>query len=570
MDRVGAELSSRYRENAGHGPNVIPLRDEIVAPARAGLLVVMSGVAFLLLIACTNVATLLLARSAGRRRELAVRSAIGAGRARLLRQSLTESLLIAVIGGALGLIVASWTNRLLLAETPAVLRGVGLERARLDLPVLMFTALICLLTTVVAGALPAWQVARTPPGDPLREAGRSPLTLRRTVRVLLIGAQVALTLLLLIGAGLMVRSFVRVLSQPAGLDTANRLVINLTFPRSRYPDGDAVRRVRRQLDERFSGMPGVIAAGASNNLPLSGADSRQGVTVDGYQRQADESPVRAHIRIVTAGYFTAAGIAVRNGRSFTSLDTDRAPLVVVINETMARRYWPGQSPLGKRVRLNGEGEPPWREVVGVIGDVRHWGLDREVNPELYIPHDQLPTAGLAYVLHAASDPLSLVAAAASHVSAVDADLPLGSVRTFDAVAASSTASRRWSALLLGLFAALGLVLAAAGIYGVMTHLVSLQTGEIGIRLTLGARPSAVLGHVLGEAMLNTAVGLVVGLAAGAAATRALQSLLYEIAPLDPLTFAAAALTVLLVAGLAAAAPAARAMRVDPVQTLRGC
>jgi putative ABC transport system permease protein len=569
MDRLGAELSAQYRENVGHGPNVVPLRNQIVAPARGGLLVVMSGVAFLLLIACTNVANLLLARSAGRRRELAVRSAIGAGRGRLLRQSLTESLLIATLGGMFGLVVASWTIQVLHAETPAVLRGVGLDRARLDFPVLVFTALVCVLTTVVAGALPAWQVARTPPGDPLREAGRSPLSLRRSVRVTLIGAQVALTVLLLLGAGLMVRSFVRVLSQPPGLETASRLVINVTLPRSRYQDPDAVRRTRRAFDERFSSTPGVLAAGASNILPLTGADSRQGVTVDGYRRSADESPVRAHIRIVTPGYFAAAGITLREGRSFSNADTERAPLVIVVNETMARRYWPGQSPLGKRVRLNGAGEPPWREVIGIIGDVRHWGLDRDVSPELYIPHDQLPAAGLSYVLHTATEPLSVVPAVAGHVRAVDADLPLGGVRTFDAVAASSMASRRWSAVLLGMFAVLGLVLAAAGIYGVMTHLVSLRTGEIGIRLTLGARPFAVWRLVLGEALVNTSVGLLIGLAAGGAATRALQSMLYEIAPLDPLTFAGTALVVTLAGGLAAVAPAARAMRVDPVQTLRG-
>jgi predicted permease len=567
MRRIGDQLSQQYRENAGHAPNVVPLRDDIVKPARDGLLVVMSAVAFLLLIACTNVANLLLARSAGRRRELAIRSAVGAGRARLLRQSLTESLLISILGGVLGVIVAAWTLQLLIAETPAALRGVGLVRARLDAPVLLFTGAIAILTAVLAGALPAWQIARTLPGDPLREAGRSPLTLRRGVRVALIASEVALTVVLLIGAGLMLRSFARVLAQPPGIDTRNRVVLNLALPRARYATPDAVRLARRQLDERFAGVSGVIVAGANNNLPFTGSDSRQGVTVDGYQRREGESPVRAHIRIVTAGYFAAAGIALREGRAFSPTDNQRSPLVVVINETMARRYWPNQSPIGKRVRFNG-GNEPWWEVAGVIGDVKHWGLDQDVNPELYIPHEQLPSTTLTYVVHAAGEPLSLVPALAAQVAAVDPDLPLGSVRTFDAIVARASAPRRWSALLLGMFAVLGLLLAAAGIYGVMTHLVSLRTSEIGIRLTLGARPTAVMRQVVGEALLNASIGLAIGIVAGLGLTRLLQSMLYDITPLDPVAFAGAALVVVVMAAAAAFAPAARAMRVDPVQTLR--
>ena len=344
--------------------------------------------------------------------------------------------------------------------------------------------------------------------------------------------------------------------------------MTLTLPRTRYPNPDAVRQARRQLEERFSTVPGVLAAGANNNLPLTGSDSRQGVTVEGYERREGESPVRAHIRIVSTGYFDAAGIGLSEGRRFSPTDDARAPLVVVVNETMARRYWPSQSAIGKRVRFNNNAEP-WREVVGIIRDVRHWGLDREVNPEMYVPHEQLPSATLSFVLHTASDPLSVVPAVAAHVIAVDPDLPIGGVRTFAAVEARSLAERRWSALLLGLFALLGLVLAAAGIYGVMTHLVSLQMPEIGIRLTLGADRAAILRQVIGEAIVNAAVGLAVGLVAGLAATRALQSMLFEIAPLDPVTFATTAGVVLTVAALAALAPAWKAMRVDPLQTLRG-
>jgi putative ABC transport system permease protein len=568
MTRIGERLSATYSENVGHGPNVVSLRDQTVGPARSGLLIVMSAVLFVMLIACTNVANLLLARSAGRRQELAIRAAVGAARGRLLRQSLTESLLLAVIGGTLGLVVAWWTLQLLVLETPPALRGVGLDRARLDLQVLLFTAFICVLTACVAGALPAWQVSRTQPADPLRAtASRSPLALRRGVRMTLIGGEVALTVLLLIGAGLMTRTFVRVLSQPAGIDTANRLTVNLTLPRLRYPDREALVRARRALDERLASIPGVFAAGANNNLPLTGSDARQGITVEGFQRTPGDAPVRAHLRIVTGGYFQAAGMVLRDGREFTASDDSRAPFVIVINETMARRYWPGQSPLGKRMRFNGENEP-WRQVVGIVRDVKHWGLDSDVNPELYMPHEQQPSATLTYVLHTAGDPMSIVPAVAAHVKAVDPDLPLGSIRTFDDIAARSMAARRWSALLLGVFAALGIVLAGAGIYAVMSHLVSLRAGEISIRLSLGARPAAVLRQVLADAMLNTVVGVGCGLVAAVAGARMLQSLLFEVEPVDPLTFIAAAVFVVVMATMAALAPALRAMRIDPLQALR--
>jgi predicted permease len=566
LNQIGSTLAREYPlENEGHGPNVVPLREEIVGPARGGLLVVMSAVAFLLLIACTNVTNLLLARSVGRRREMAIRSAVGAARSRLLRQALTESLLLSVMGGAMGLVVASWTVQLLVAETPPLLSGAGLDRARLDVPVLLFTTLLCVVTGLVAGVLPAWQASREEPVDPLREGGRSPAALRRSVRFSLIATEVALSVLMLVGAGLMLRSFIRVLSQPPGIEIANRLTVNLTLPRSRYPDADARRRARVSLDQRLNSIPGVIAAGANNNLPLTGSDSRQGVTVEGFERSESDPPTRAHLRIVTPRYFEAAGIVLRSGRLFSPTDDARAPMVVVINDTMARRYFAGQSPIGKRVRFF---EDPWREVIGVVRDVKHWGLDREVNPELYMPYDQQPSATLTYVLHTASSPESVVAAVEAQVKAFDRDLPLGAVRTFEDVASKSVATHRWSALLLGMFAILGVVLAGAGIYGVMAHLVSMRTGEIGIRMTLGAHPVRVLRQVLSEALTQAAVGLAIGLVAAYAGMRTIQSLLFEIKAADPIAFVAATAVVLIVACLAGIVPAVRAMRVDPVRALR--
>jgi putative ABC transport system permease protein len=453
--------------------------------------------------------------------------------------------------------------RLLVAETPPLLSGAGLERARLDLPVLLFASLVCLLTGLAAGALPAWQAARDTPADPMREGGRSPLSLRRGVRFGLIAVEVGLSVVLLIGAGLLLRSFVRVLSQPAGIELDHRITINLALPRSRYPDPEAIRRVRRSLDERFAGIPGVVAAGANNNFPLTGSDSRRGIVIQGQENR--EGPTRAHTRIVTLDYFRAAGIAIASGRGFSAADAAQAPLVVVVNDTMARRYWPGQSAVGQRVQFTGE--PVWREVVGVIADVRHWGLDREVNPELYMPHDQQPSASLTYVLQTSGDPLGIAAAVKAHVHAVDPDLPTGVMRTLEDVAARSVVARRWSALLLGIFAILGVVLAGAGIYGVTAHVVSMRTGEIAVRMSLGAGPASVMRSVLGEAMAQAAVGVAAGAAVAYATLRSLNALLFEITATDPLAFIGAAVTVVLAALMAGVVPAIRAMRVDPVRVL---
>ena len=568
MDAIGRQLEQQYPEQSrGHGAHVVSLRDEIVSPVRRGLIVLAVAVAFVLLIACTNVANLLLARAAGRRRELAIRAAIGAGRSRLLRQALTESVVLAVVSGVLGLVVASVLLQVLVTQTPPALRGLGLERASLDPIVLAFALVLCVGSGMVAGLLPAWLQAREEPGDPLRE-GRAPAGLRKRIRFALVVAEVSLTSLLLVGAGLMLRSFERVLSQPAGFETEQRLTAAVGLPRTRYPNADAIRRATREIESRVRSIPGVVAVGATSAFPLTRADSRGGITIDGYQRREDEPPVRAHLRVVTPGYFQALGIRLAEGRGLTDADDASAAKAIVINEAMARRYFPNSSPLGKRVRFN-RPEEPWREVVGVIKDVRHWGLDQEVNPEVYMPHEQQPFPGFTLVLQTAtSNPASIAPQVQRAVLEFDPQLPLGSTLTVDEIAARSVAARRWSAVLLGSFALLALVLAAVGIYGVMTHLVSSRTSEIGIRLTLGARPGEVLRQTLGEGLLHTASGLVIGILLSLALMRGLQGLLYEVRPADPVTFAAVAATLLAVSALACLGPARRAMRIDPVQALR--
>jgi putative ABC transport system permease protein len=569
LDAIGRQLEEQFpNESRGHGAHVVALGDEIVNPVRRGLIVIAVAVAFVLLIACTNVANLLLARAAGRRRELAIRAAVGAARSRLLRQALTESTVLAILSGALALGVASLMLDVLVTQTPPALRGVGLERASLDPTVLGFALLLCIVTGVVAGLLPAWMLSREDPNEPLRDAGRAPAGLRKRVRFALIVAEVSLSTLLLVGAGLMLRSFERVLSQPAGLETANRLTATVTLPSSRYPNADARRRGRSEIETRLRRIPGVLAAGATDRLPLSGSDSRGGITVEGFERRPGDSPVRAHPRVVTPDYFRAIGVQLSEGRLFTETDNATAPPVIVINETMARRYWPASSALGKRVRWNRESDP-WREVVGIVKDVRHWGLDRDVNPELYMPHEQQPTPVLSFVLHTSlNDPATLAPEVQRLVLDFDPNLPLGHTRTMDEVAARSVAARRWSAVLLGSFALLALILAGIGIYGVMAHLVASRTSEIGIRVTLGARPGAVLRQTIGEGLLHTASGLALGLVLSFALMRGLQALLFEVAPTDPLTLACVALTLLFVAAIACFGPARRAMRIDPVQALR--
>jgi len=568
MDAVGRQLEALHpAENRGHGANVSSLRDQIVSPVQRGLVVLAAAVAFVLLIACTNVANLLLARAAGRRRELAIRIAVGAARGRLLRQALTESLVVAMLSGLVGLGGAFLMLQVLVAETPPVLRGVGLDRASLNSTVLGFTLLVCIATGVIAGLLPAWRASREDPGEPLREGGRAPASLPKRVRMTLIAAEVALTSVLLVGAGLMLHSFERVISQPSGIEIDHRLTATVTLARSRYGDVDRLRRARYEIERRLRGIPGVIAAGSTNMLPLTGADRRGGITIEGLETREDDAPTRAHPRVVTPDYFRAVGIRVTAGRPFSEDDNALAPRVAIVNETMARRYWPASSPLGQRVRFNAVQEP-WRQIVGVIADVRHWGLDREVNPEVYLPFDQEPGAVLNFVLHTTVDPVQVVAPVTRAVHEFDPNLPLGNTRPLEDVAARSIAARRWSAVLLGSFAFVAIVLAGVGIYGVMSQLVSSRTSEIGIRLALGARPARVLRQLVGEGLMHTVVGLGLGLTASLLVTRGLQGLLYEINPADPAAMVFAAATLLLIALVACIVPARRAMRIDPVVALR--
>jgi putative ABC transport system permease protein len=566
MDRIGALLQKDYPDtNRTHGVYVRPLAEDLARHVRSGLLMLLAAVGFVLLIACVNVANLLLVRAAARRREMAVRAALGAGRGRLAGQALTESVLLGLAGGAAGLAVAYWAIGLLRRLMPAGLPVFGLQHLALDRRMLLFTFLISILTGLLFGLLPAWHIAREDVNESLKEGGRLPGNVRRRLRTALVIGEIAVASLLLVGAGLTLRSFQRLLNVGAGFEIAGRTTALVTLPGRKYADDLTRLEALAEVEGRFAAIPGVRSVGATSRLPLGNENSRTGVAIEGREPVPDV-PTRAHIRAVTAGFFEAMGMTLVSGRPFAASDHEKSMPVAIVNRTMAERYWPGASPVGRRVRMGGTQE--WREVVGVLADARNWGLDRPVNPEMYLPIRQLPWTTVFFVV--ATDPASASPAAAMReaLRAVDPDLPLSSVRTMDEVARVSTAARRSTMILLSVFGALALVLAAAGIYGVMAHLVALRTAEIGVRMTLGATPASVLGLVLREGTLQALAGLAIGLSGAVLLMRSMRALLFEVGPADPLTLAGVAVILAATSVLTCYLPARRAMLVDPVKALR--
>ena len=544
---------------------VRPLAEDLARPVRSGLLMLLAAVAFVLLIACVNVANLLLARAASRRREMAVRAALGAGRGRLAGQALTESVLLGLAGGAAGLVVAQWAIGLVRRLVPAGLPLLGVQHIGLDGRVLLFTFSISILTGLVFGLLPAWHIAREDANLSLKDGGRSPGNVRRRLRTGLVVGEIALASLLLVGAGLTLRSFHRLLNTDAGFGIAGQTTALLVLPGRKYADDGKRLTALEEVERGFAAIPGVHAAGATSRLPLGNENSRMGVGIEGREPIPD-TPTRAHIRAVTPRFFEAMGMRLVSGRQFGAADYEKSPPVAIVNQTMADRYWPGASPLGRRVRLGGTQE--WREVVAVVADARNWGLDRPVNPEMYLPVRQLPWTTVFFVV--ATDQQSAAPAAAMReaLRAVDPDLALSSVRTMEEVAQRSNATRQSTMILLSVFGALALVLAAAGVYRVMAHLVALRTGEIGVRMTLGARPADVLRLVLREGTLQALAGLAIGLSGAVLLMRSLRTVLFEVGPADPVTLLAVAAILTSTSLLACYVPARRAMKVDPVKALR--
>ena len=566
MDRVGAELSRLYPEaNQNHGAHVAPLHEDLTYTFRTGLLLLLGAVGFVLLIACVNVSNLLLAKAASRRREMAVRAAVGASRGRLVGQSLTESLLLGVLGGGAGLLVAKWGIGVIRALTPNELPLLRVGNLGIDLRVLLFTLLVSLVTGLLFGMLPAWHLASQDVGESLKDSARTAGGVRRRIRLALVVGEIALASMLLVSAGLTLRSFRTLLREDPGVTTDRVLTAMVALPSSRYPNNDKRVAALNEIARRLATIPGVRSAGATSRLPLGAENSRRGVVIEGREGTRD-APTRAHPRAVTGDYFRTMGIALESGRLFTAFDRRDSPFVAVVNETMANRYWPGTSPVGKRVLWTGTEN--WLEVVGVVRDVRSWGYETPVSPEMYMPLEQYAFSAMYFVLATEGEPTTVAGSLREQLRAFDSDLPLSDVRTMEQVAARSTASRRVSMQMLATFGVLALVLAAAGIYGVMAHLVALRTSEIGVRMTLGARPPDVMKLVIREGLTQALVGLAIGLTAGVWLMRTFRTMLFGVHPADPLTLIAVAVILSATALAACLIPARRAMRVDPVQALR--
>jgi putative ABC transport system permease protein len=568
MESLGDALALEHPDtNAHHGVHVVALRDQLVGDVRPMLLALMFAVVLVVLIACANVANLLLSRAALRRRELAIRGALGASGGRLVLLVLAESAVLSLTAGACGAFLAVWLTDILGLLLRSHVSSVGLADIAVNVPVLLFALGLSLATSLLAGLPAAWQATRVDLNESLKEGGRTSAGVSRPhLRRGLVLAEVALSVILLAGAGLLLRTVARLHDVSPGFAPRNVLTVPLDLPETRYGKPERIASFYRGLLEATGQLPGVTAAGAVSQLPLGGSDARTGVEIEGREAREGE-PTRMHRRTASPGYFEALGIPLRAGRGFEERDAQDAPPVLLVNETAARLYWPGRSPVGRRVRL--AGTEAWREVVGVVGDVKHWGLDQAVRPEMYFPPAQEPMAQVTLVVRAAGDPMSLVPALRGALRRLDAELPLGTPVLMERVIERSVSPRWFFLTLMAAFAGLALVLAALGIYSVTSYGVAQRTHEIGVRMSLGARMADVRKLVLGETLRLSAGGIALGLLGAVMLGRFIEKQLFGVPPADPLTLAAVAGVLLGVSLLAADVPARRAARVDPTLALRG-
>ncbi|HLL75119.1 MAG TPA: ABC transporter permease [Pyrinomonadaceae bacterium] len=569
LDAVNARLAQGYAEtNSGWGVRLTNLRERLTGNMRTPLLVILGAVALVLLIACANVANLLLARAASRGREFAVRDALGASRLRIVRQLLTESLLLSLAGGAAGMLISLWLTQLLVGLIPTNTPRLG--EIGPDARVFGFALAASLFTGLLFGLAPALQASRGNLNEALKEGGRSGGEGARggRARSAMIVSEIALSFMLLAGAGLLLRSFLRLRDVNPGFNPGGVLAMRISASGPKYPAGPARAEVYRQALERIGSLPGVESAGAVLSLPLGGDTFNVGRSFirEGRPATPEESAGASYLA-ATPGYFRALQIPLVSGRTFTDQDTEKSPMVVVVNETMARRFWPGESPVGKRITIWRD-EKFAREVVGVVGDTRS-APGEPAGPQMYVPYAQDPNWGsLSLVVRSSADPASLVAAARNEIHALDKAIPVYNVRPMRDVVAAALAERRASTLLVGAFALLALLLSLVGIYGVTAYYVTQRRHEIGVRMALGAQARHVLGLVMAQSLRLTVAGLALGLFGAAALTRVLESLLYGVRPTDPATFAAAAALLGAVALLACLLPARRATKVDPLIALR--
>jgi putative ABC transport system permease protein len=579
LEQAQAELSTIARrleqqypdELEDFGVSVLPLHEQVIGKSRVAILVLLCVVGFVLLIACANVANLLLARAAARQKEVAIRTALGASRLRVIRQLLTESVLLAFIGGACGVLLAMWGVDLLVALSPGDIPRTG--EIGIDSRVLAFTFGVSLLTGLAFGLAPALQASSSDLHEALKEGGRGGTTGPRRARVrnVLIVSEVALALVLLAGAGLLVRSFFKLRNVGPGYDPENVLTLDVPLPGTRYKEGAQTAAFYQRLIERVKALPGVEAVGAVSHLPLTGAEELDGFEIEGRPGpESGENVQSADFRVVSTDYFSAMKIPLVRGRYFTEQDTADAPGVIIIDETLARRFFSDEDPIGKRMNEAGSPTPRgYLTVVGVVGGVKHSSLDAEPKPAMYVSYLQSPWLDMTLTVRTSGAPAeNLAGAVRQEVWALDKDQPVARVATMKSLFARAVAPQRFQMLLVGLFAAVALLLSVVGIYGVMAYSVTQRTHEIGIRMALGAQRRDVFKLLMGQGMTQAFIGILLGLAGAFALTRLMSSLLYGVSATDPLTFAGVSLLLAAVALLACYVPARRAMRVDPMVALR--
>ena len=574
LEEAKAELDLLSRQIEQQSPvsntnivfNVVSMHEDITRDYRPALLVMLGAVGLVLLIACANVANLLLARAAARQKEVAIRMALGASRKRIAAQLLTESLLLSVAGGVLGLLLASWGMDLLVAYGPADvprLRDVSIDRY-----VLFFTLGVSTLTGIVFGLAPALHASKPDPGNMLKDSGRGVSHGRNRMRSALIVSEVALSLMLLVGAGLLINSFWRLLHTDAGFDPRGVLALDIPLSRTKYPKSEQRPAVFEQLVERMKALPGVRDASLTSNVPLTDFDVELSFQIEGREPYKPGNEAVADYTAVGADYFRTMNIALQRGRVFANSDTATTPQVMVVSDAFVKRYFPNEDPVGRRIVFDGPTPTP-REIIGVVGDVRRNGLDADVEPEMYVSHVQNPERRMNVVIRTdARDASQLTPAARAEVKAFDPDQIIWRTQTLEQLLGTSVAPRRFNMMLLGIFASVALLLAAVGLYGVMSYSVTWRTHEIGVRMALGAKRADVLRLVVRQGMIMALIGLAIGLIGALSLSRVMSSMLHGVSPTDPLTFTGVSIVLLVVALLACLIPARRATRVDPIVALR--
>lgn len=571
LTSIAARLEKEYPEsNTGWGVVVYPIVQDTVRLYSTALWVMLSAVGLVLLIACVNVANLMLARGLDRQKELSLRAALGASRWRIIRQLLVESLIVALIGGALGILVAYWGIDLLRSAAPgeADRFAPGWDRLGINLTVLVFTLGISLLSGLLFGLAPAWHASKTDLNDALKEGGRRTVSGSHRLRRILVISEVALSLMLLVSAGLLMRSFLALMKTDPGFTPDNILTMNLILPATKYKEDLQRASFFSNLVQRVEAVPGVESAALVNYLPLGGSNSSDAFLIEGVAEPPPGQEFIGRYRVCSPNFFQTMNIPVVNGRGFTEHDNAGAPPVIMVNETLARRFWPDGDAVGKRMRFTGPlDKSPWIQVVGIVKDVKH-ELNLPITPDFYLPHAQDPWSSMVLVAKTKGDPAALTAPIREQVWSIDKDQPVFDIKTMEEVRSISVALYSASAGTIGIFAAVALILAAVGIYGVMSYAVTQRTHEIGIRMALGARASDVLRLVVKSGMSMAVIGIVAGLAGAWGVTRFMDSLLVGVSPTDALTLTLVSVGLLAVALFACYVPARRATKVDPLVALR--